>query len=89
MTAHTRVSAKGQVVIPKNLRDRLAWAPGTPLDVIETAEGLTLRRSNSAKQSSFDAALARLRKISRWDGPRFSDEEEKAAVDEMMRRSGE
>ncbi len=89
MTAHTRVSAKGQGVIPSSLRDRLAWSPGTPLDVIETSDGLTLRRSNSAKQSSFDAALERLRKISRWDGPRFSDEEEKAAVDEMIRRSSE
>ena len=88
MTAHTRVSAKGQVVIPKSLRERLAWAPGTPLDVIETAEGLTLRRSNPAKQSSFDAALVRLRRISKWNGPRFSDQEEKAAVDEMMRRFG-
>ena len=89
MTAHTRVSAKGQVVIPKTLRDRLAWAPGTPLDVIETTDGLRLRRSNPAKQSSFDTALIRLRKISRWTGPRFSDEEEKAAVDEMFRHSEE
>lgn len=74
-------------MIPKGLRDRLAWAPGTPLDVIETSDGLTLRRSNSAKQSSFDDALERLRKISRWTGPRFSDEEEREAVDEMIRRS--
>ena len=85
MTAYTRVSAKGQVVIPKSLRERLAWAPGTPLDVIETADGLTLRRSNPAKQSDFDTALARLRKISRWNGPRFSNEEEKTAVDELLR----
>jgi len=85
MTAQTRVSAKGQVVIPKDLRDRLAWTPGTPLDVVETAEGLTLRRSASVKKSSFEAALARLRALGQWRGPRFSEAEEKAAVDAMLR----
>jgi AbrB family looped-hinge helix DNA binding protein len=87
MTVQTRVSAKGQVVIPKNLRDRLAWIPGTALDVVETAEGLALRRSAPAKHSDFDTALACLRAAGQWKGPRFSEAEEKAAVDAMLRKN--
>ena len=87
MTAQTRVSAKGQVVIPKSLRDRLAWSPGTRLDVVETPEGLALRRSASIKHSSFETALARLRAAGQWEGPGFSEAEEKAAVDAMLRKS--
>ncbi|WP_431848532.1 AbrB/MazE/SpoVT family DNA-binding domain-containing protein [Allosphingosinicella sp.] len=39
----TKISAKGQVVIPKAVRDRLSWSEGDRLDVIETAEGVLLR----------------------------------------------
>jgi hypothetical protein len=37
--------------------------------------------------AGFDTALDRVRETSRYDGPRFSEEEEKAAVDEAMRHS--
>ena len=41
----TIVSTKGQVILPKALRDRRAWAPGTRLLVEETPEGVLLRRA--------------------------------------------
>jgi AbrB family looped-hinge helix DNA binding protein len=43
MKAHTRLSAKGQIVIPKAVRDRLQWREGADLEVIETASGVLLR----------------------------------------------
>ena len=39
--AKTRVSAKGQVVLPKAVRERRNWPAGTELKVEETPEGVT------------------------------------------------
>lgn len=43
MNAQTKISAKGQVVIPKAVRDRLDWSPGTELEIEESVDGLLLR----------------------------------------------
>lgn len=43
MTAQTRVSAKGQIVIPKEVRERLEWVAGTELEIEESLDGLVLR----------------------------------------------
>jgi AbrB family looped-hinge helix DNA binding protein len=39
----TRLSTKGQIVLPKNLRASRAWGPGTEFTVEETYEGILLR----------------------------------------------
>ena len=39
----TTVSTKGQVILPKAIRDRLQWGVGTRLAVEKTAEGVLLR----------------------------------------------
>jgi AbrB family looped-hinge helix DNA binding protein len=38
-----RLSSKGQIVIPKEVRDRLHWEAGTELIVERRAEGIVLR----------------------------------------------
>ncbi len=43
MTVHTRISSKGQVVIPKRIRDRLGLRPGTDLEIVEQGRNLLLR----------------------------------------------
>ena len=40
----TVVSTKGQVILPKAIRNALAWGPGTRLEVEETDAGVLLRR---------------------------------------------
>ena len=40
----TILSSKGQVVMPKALRMRLAWEQGSRLELVETADGVLLRR---------------------------------------------
>jgi AbrB family looped-hinge helix DNA binding protein len=42
-SVRTRVSTKGQVVLPKAIRDKRKWAEGTELTVEETADGVLLR----------------------------------------------
>ena len=39
----TTVSTKGQVILPKAIRDRLHWKPGTRLTVEDTADGVLLK----------------------------------------------
>lgn len=41
----TTVSTKGQVILPKAIRQRRAWGVGTRLIVEETAEGVLLKRA--------------------------------------------
>ena len=42
MTSQTHLSAKGQIVIPRDVRDRLRWTPGMRFDVIERSGSVTL-----------------------------------------------
>jgi AbrB family looped-hinge helix DNA binding protein len=39
----TRLSTKGQIILPKGIRDSRAWGPGTEFTVEETGDGIVLR----------------------------------------------
>jgi len=39
----TKLSTKGQIVLPKEIRSAHAWGPGTEFTVEETAGGILLR----------------------------------------------
>ena len=39
----TKLSSKGQVIIPKNIRDLHHWNAGLELEVIEVDEGILLK----------------------------------------------
>jgi len=39
----TRLSTKGQIILPKGIRDSRAWGPGTEFEVEETGDGILLR----------------------------------------------
>ena len=87
MNAQTTVSSKGQVVIPKDVRDRLKLVPGTTLEIIESAGGMFLKIASNAKKRSFEECDAVIREAIRYDGPRFSDEKEKQAIFDMLSKS--
>jgi AbrB family looped-hinge helix DNA binding protein len=42
-TLTTTVSTKGQIILPKAIRQRRNWAPGTRLVVEETPDGVLLK----------------------------------------------
>jgi bifunctional DNA-binding transcriptional regulator/antitoxin component of YhaV-PrlF toxin-antitoxin module len=48
MNARTQVSPGGAVHIPEEVLGRLSWAPGTPLELVETPDGIALRVAMSA-----------------------------------------
>lgn len=39
----TRLSTKGQIILPKGIRTTRAWGPGTEFTVEETSDGVLLR----------------------------------------------
>jgi AbrB family looped-hinge helix DNA binding protein len=78
MTAQTKMSAKGQIVIPKELRNRLDWPPGTEIQIEESLDGLILRARRPARRRlSLEEFAARRPKHS---GPPASIEDMDAAV---------
>jgi AbrB family looped-hinge helix DNA binding protein len=86
MNAKTTMSAKGQVVIPKDVRDALGLFPGQRLEIIRSGNGLLLRPADSKSGRSFDEITAHIREIAPpWEGPPATDADMKAAVDEMVR----
>ncbi|MGB3537973.1 MAG: AbrB/MazE/SpoVT family DNA-binding domain-containing protein [Mesorhizobium sp.] len=52
-----RVTTKGQVTIPKKIRDRLGIGPGSEVEFVERDAGVTLERRETAPEAgvqSFD-----------------------------------
>lgn len=47
MNARTILSASGDVAIPKDVRDRLGWGPHTPLELVDTPDGVRLRKADT------------------------------------------
>jgi len=85
MNAKTTMSAKGQVVIPKEVRDALGFTPGQTLDVVRMQGGVLLTPTNKKSGRSAEEILARIREIApAWHGPPVSIEEMDRAVDAMF-----
>ena len=57
----TLLSSKGQVIIPKALRDARHWGAGTRLQVQDTPEGLLLKPVAAAEKSELASGLAAIR----------------------------
>jgi AbrB family looped-hinge helix DNA binding protein len=84
MTAQTKLSAKGQVVIPKDVRDRLGLVEGTLFDVIERGEEVVLKRkSETGRGLTAAEALREIQETYLYDGPPVSLEEMRAAAREQ------
>jgi len=57
----TRLSTKGQVILPKTIRDARGWGAGTELVVEETPEGVTLRPLRQSPPSRLEDVVGCLR----------------------------
>ena len=78
--ATTLVSSKGQVIIPKQVREARRWTPGTQLEVRETAEGVLLTQLTTAAKRPLRQGLAAIRERVGYRGATKSIEEMDAAV---------
>lgn len=57
----TRLSTKGQIILPKNIRTARAWGPGTEFTVEETSDGILLRASRRFPETRLDEVVGCLR----------------------------
>ena len=85
MSTTTKLSSKGQIVIPKALREARGWTAGTEFVVEATPQGLSLKPKKLFPETTLDQALDYFK--GNYKGPRRSTEEMKAARDaEAVRR---
>lgn len=78
----TTVSTKGQVILPKAIRDLRRWPAGTRLVVKDTPEGVLLTQEPVFPPSRMEDVYGMLK----YDGPPVSIPETDAAVGEYLRR---
>ncbi len=72
----TVISTKGQVILPKAIRDQRHWAAGTRLTVEDTPDGVLLKATPAFPETSIDAIFGSLR----HSGPALSIEDMDAAI---------
>jgi AbrB family looped-hinge helix DNA binding protein len=65
------LSSKGQVVIPKEIREELRWDAGTELTLVSNASGVTIK----AMPKKTGRNLADLIGMLKHDGPPLATEE--------------
>lgn len=78
----TTLSSKGQIIIPKALRDSRHWRPGTKFLIEETAAGLVLKPANLFPPTSLKEGLG----CAGYEGAAKTVEEMRQGVDEALRR---
>jgi len=57
----TRLSTKGQIVLPKTIRASRAWKPGTEFTVEEIGDGILLRPAGVFPETTLDQVAGRLK----------------------------
>ena len=68
--ATTKMSSRGQVVIPEVVRHKLGFETGTRFIVSGEGDVIVLKRLNPPSMDEFDAIVARARKQARTTGLR-------------------
>ncbi len=79
----TRISTKGQVVLPKALRERRGWSAGVELVVEERPEGVLLRTAAQETPSRMEDVFGSL---GPFDRVVSIEEMNQAVLDEAARR---
>lgn len=74
----TKLSTKGQLIIPKDVRDRHGWAAGTELVVEDLGHAVVIRSLDAVKPTTLKDVLGCLRYSGR---PKTLAEMEKAIAE--------
>ena len=79
------MSTKGQVILPKTIRDQRRWHAGTRLTVEDTSEGVLLKPEPLFPKTKVDQVAGMLKRS--YDGPPVSvDEMHEGVLREARRR---
>lgn len=71
--ATTRLSSKGQVVIPEEIRDQLGLESGTQFVVVGDRDVVILKAISAPSMKEFDNLIIRARQQARKSGLKRSD----------------
>jgi AbrB family looped-hinge helix DNA binding protein len=78
----TTLSTKGQVILPKTIREQRHWAAGTRLIVEDTPEGVLLRPAPVFAATDIDAVFGCLRPT----GPALTIDDMNAVIAQEAKR---
>jgi AbrB family looped-hinge helix DNA binding protein len=76
----TRLSSKGQIIIPKAVRDAHGWKSGMEFEVNVIGEGLLLRPKTAFQPTTLDDVAGCLK----YDGPPVTIEDMARSIDEAL-----
>lgn len=79
----TRLSTKGQLIVPQEVRESLGWVPGTLLDVEVTGDAIIVKRAPDVPRTTIDDLLGCVD----YRGPRISIEEMDEAIAKAARKN--
>ena len=77
----TKLSSKGQVIIPKPIRSAHHWEVGQELVVIDVGDGILLKPATPFQEESLKSVAGCLK----YDGPAKTIEEMDAAIADAAR----
>ncbi|MEP6784777.1 MAG: AbrB/MazE/SpoVT family DNA-binding domain-containing protein [Sphingomonadales bacterium] len=83
MNAVTKLSSKGQVVIPKDVREKLGWPEGQPL-VVRQSGGRAILEPPVPVRDKISWEEFR-RRVPKYEGPPVAVEDMKSKVGELFR----
>lgn len=78
----TRLSSKGQIIIPKSVREAHRWAPGTEFIVEDTPQGILLTPRRLFPETRLEDGLG----CTGYRGPTLSPEEIERRLAEDLSR---
>ena len=79
----TRLSTKGQLIVPQEVREHLGWEPGTILEVEIEGDSVVVKRALDVPQATVDDLLG----CANYRGPRRSIEDMDQAIAEAARNA--
>ncbi len=84
MNARARISSKGQLVLPKAVRDAFGLGPGSEVDIESVGDTIVLKpiARKERKRYSIDEVAG----ILKYDGPPVTLEDMERGIEEEARR---
>jgi len=78
----TKLSTKGQIIIPKAMREARSWGPGTEFTVEQTDNGILLRPVKPFPRTTIDQVAGFLK----WKGKPKTIAQMDAGIARMVKR---
>lgn len=86
MNVRAKISSKGQLVLPKAIRDEFGLAAGSEVDIESAGGKIVLSPIQRKKKTRRVYTLDEVAGMLKYDGPPVSIRDMDRAVDEMFRR---